>query len=120
MQSLCSCRIIEFRVEVAASLRRKVHDIPDRIDLVQSTLPDIAGKARMSGVKMTQLIVFVPNKDGYSRILVSFSVLATEVVLERARARAEKSQSVPASCAGVTPQRCRICGSNNGQIEILR
>ena len=74
----------------------------------------------MTGIRVADRAVAIPNENGYCRILVSFFVFAAKIVLKCARAGTQKSQSVPASIASVASQARQIGGGNNNQIQILR
>src|SRR6478672_11417502 len=73
----------------------------------------------MAGIGMTARSVIVPRKNGYRRILIPVLVFAAEIVLERARTGAQKSQPVPAACASMASQAYRIRCSHDRQIEVL-
>ena len=73
----------------------------------------------MTGIRVADRAVVIPNENGYCRILVSFFVFAAKIVLKCARAGTQKSQSVPASIASVASQARQIGGGNNNQIQIL-
>src|SRR5688572_19679002 len=71
----------------------------------------------MPGIEVTNRAVFGAGKDGNCRILISFFVFATEIVLKRTGAGTQESQSVPASAASVIPKGYRIRSCNDRQIE---
>ena len=51
--------VIERCIPLAAALRRQVHHIPNRIQLINAALFDILGQPRMATVKMAQRAITV-------------------------------------------------------------
>src|SRR5262245_40102848 len=99
-----SWRIFELCIKISAALSSEVEHVPDRYQLIDAALLDLTRQPRMTGIGMPNRAVAIASEDRYCRILVSFFVFAAEVVLECARAGAQETQSVPASCASVASQ----------------
>src|SRR5205823_3927114 len=112
--------VLERRVERPSALRRQVQHIPNRNQLIDATLFDVVGQPWMAAVKMTQRAVIVSRENRNRRVLMSRRVFAAEIVLKSAVARAQQTQSVPASFASIRAQRGRISSSDDRQVHILR
>ena len=63
MDELCGFAIFEFREKVAASLPREIHDIPDRVQLVDPALLDIVSQPWMPGIEVAERAVAVSGED---------------------------------------------------------
>src|SRR5207245_9580266 len=105
--------IVQPCVTLASALRRQVHQIPDRIQLIDAALSDLRREPWMAAVKMPQRAVTVSGENRDRRILLSFAIFAAEIVLESAVACAEQAQSVPDSFASPTSQRPWVGRTHN-------
>src|SRR5262245_9276344 len=74
----------------------------------------------MTTIEMPHSAVAISSEDRYCRILVSFFVFAAKVVLECARAGAQETQSVPASCASVASESRQVRRCDDGKVDVLR
>src|SRR5258706_15618398 len=76
--------VLERRIKLAASLRRQVQHIPNRIQLVNAALFDVVCQPRMATVKMAQRAITVARENRNRRVLISFAILAAEIILKSA------------------------------------
>jgi hypothetical protein len=70
--------------------------------------------------KMAHRGVTVSSKNRNRRVLMSFVILAAEIVLEGVLSGAQQTQSVPTSLPRVGPQRRQIGSGDNRQNNFLR
>ncbi len=84
--------VVETDVPVAAALRGEVHKVPDGSEQVDAALLEVWGHARVRSVEVAQCPIRIASEDGHGGVLTAFAVSATEVVLERAVARAKEAQ----------------------------
>src|SRR5215204_4568931 len=118
-ESLCRVGVLQLCVNLASSLPREIHDMPDGSQFVDTALLDILRQPRMAGIRMTDRIVTVLRENRYRGVLIPFFILTAEVVLKCARAGTQKSQPVPTACAGMASQTHGIGRSDDRQIEVL-
>src|SRR5207245_6340670 len=83
--------VVERCVELAASLRRQVQQIPNRSQLIDAALFDVVGQPWMATVEMAQRAVAVSSENRNRRVLMSFGIFASEIVLESAFAGAQQT-----------------------------
>src|ERR1041384_495893 len=74
----------------------------------------------MGGIEVMDPPAAISLEHGDSWVLISFTVFASEIVLEGIGAATQKSQLVPAAFAGMRSQVGRIGCSHNGQVHVLR
>ena len=60
---LCGFGIFEFREKLGAPLPCEVHEIPDWVQLVYSTLVDIWSQPWMTGIEVANRVVAVAGED---------------------------------------------------------
>src|SRR6266850_114433 len=99
------CPVLERRIKLAASLRRQVQHIPNRIQLINAALFDVLGQPWMTTVKMAQRAIAVSRENRNRGVLMSFAIFAAEIVLKSAVAGAQQTQFVPTSLQRVRAQR---------------
>src|SRR6266567_7684385 len=112
--------VLERCIPLTSALRRQVHNIPNRILLVNAALFDVVGQPWMPTVKMAQRAITVSRENRNRRVLMSFAIFAAEIVLESAFAGAQQTEFVPSSFTSVCAQRGRISRGDNRQVNVLR
>src|SRR5439155_1657347 len=83
--------VLERCIPLAASLRRQVQHIPNRIQLINAAVFDVVGQPWMATVKMAQRAVTLTRENRNRRVLTSFGVFAAEIVLKSAVAGAQQT-----------------------------
>src|SRR5690348_14887709 len=100
-------------------MRGKIHNIPDRIQLIDPALFDVVRQPRVTTIKMAQRAICIASKNRNCRILISFAILAAEIVFESAFGGAQETQPVPSSVSRMRAQRGGIGSSDDRQINVL-
>src|SRR5690606_7127173 len=99
---------------------RHIEHVPERVVFVDAARVDVPAQSRMHAVEVSHGAVVIEREYRDRRVLMAFLVLAAEVVLERAVARAQQAQPVPPPVTGVRAQRRQIGRGDDRKIDVLR
>src|SRR5262245_3374411 len=85
--------VIKRGVPASAPLRREVEHVVDGLQQIYPAFIHVIVEPRVRRVEMPQRACSVAREDAERRILAALRILASEVVLERAVARAQQARS---------------------------